>query len=181
MTLALNLNATYKGFDLNLFIQGVYGNDVYNTNIYDLEGMPRLFNSGVAVLDRWTTTNPSNTVPRPGVGTNVQVSSRFVEDGSYTRLKNITLGYTVPSNLLFENVISKIRIYVSAQNLITLTDYSGLDPEVGAYNVVADGVGFIGEPRKYGSGYPVDNFQNGIDYGAYPMPKSFIAGIQVTF
>jgi TonB-linked SusC/RagA family outer membrane protein len=181
LTLALNLNATYKGFDLNLFIQGVYGNDVYNTNIYDLEGMPRLFNSGVAVLDRWTSTNPSNTVPRPGVGTNVQVSSRFVEKGSYTRLKNITLGYTVPSGLLGGNVISRLRVYVSAQNIITLTDYSGLDPEVGAYNVVGDGVGFIGEPRKYGSGYPVDNFQNGIDYGAYPMPKSFTAGIQVTF
>ncbi len=181
LTLGFNFNASYKGFDLNLFIQGVYGNDVYNTNIYDLEGMPRLFNSGVAVLDRWTPTNPSNTVPRPGVGTNVQVSSRFVEDGSYTRLKNITLGYTVPSSLLKGNVISKLRIYVSAQNLITLTNYSGLDPEVGAYNVVGPGMSFISEPRKYGSGYPVDNFQNGIDYGAYPMPKSFIAGIQLTF
>ena len=180
LTMGLNLDASYKGFDLNVFIQGVYGNDIYNTNIYDLEGMPRLFNSGTAVLNRWTTTNPSNTVPRPGVGTNVEVSSRFVENGSYTRLKNITLGYTLPSNM-FNGVISKIRIYVSAQNIITLTDYSGLDPEVGAYTSVQAGIGNIGSPRTYGSGYPVNNFQNGIDYGAYPMPKSFIAGLQVTF
>jgi hypothetical protein len=153
---------------------------VYNTNIYDLEGMPRLFNSGVAVLDRWTPTNPSNTVPRPGVGTNVQVSSRFVEDGSYTRLKNLTLGYTLPADII-SKAIAKVRIYVSAQNLITLTKYSGLDPEVGANTVVQADVTYIGQPRKYGSGYPVNNFQNGIDYGAYPIPKSFIAGIQLTF
>jgi TonB-linked SusC/RagA family outer membrane protein len=180
LTLGFNLDAYYKGFDLNLFVQGVYGNDVYNTNIYDLEGMPRLFNSGVAVLDRWTPTNPSNTVPRPGVGTNVQVSSRFVEDGSYTRLKNLTLGYTLPADIIGK-AIAKVRIYVSAQNLITLTKYSGLDPEVGANTVVQADVTYIGQPRKYGSGYPVNNFQNGIDYGAYPIPKSFIAGIQLTF
>lgn len=178
--LGLNINGSYKGFDLDLFIQGVYGNDIYNTNIYDLEGMPRLFNSGVAVLDRWTTSHYSNTVPRPGVGTNVQVSSRFVEDGSYTRLKNITLGYTLPANL-FGNVISKLRIYVSATNIITFTNYSGLDPEVGANTVVQANAQDIGLPRTYNNGYPVNNFQNGIDYGAYPRPKSFIGGIQITF
>ena len=180
MTLGLNLNASYKGLDLNIFIQGSYGNDVYNTNIYDLEGMPRLFNSGVAVLERWTPTNPSNTVPRPGVGTNVQVSSRFVEDGSYTRMKNITLGYTLPSSVL-RNMVSKIRIYVSAQNLLTFTSYSGLDPEVGSRSIVGTGAPTIGSPGLYNSGYPVNNFQNGIDYGAYPVPKSILGGIQITF
>jgi len=180
LALGLNLNASYKGLDLNIFIQGSYGNDVYNTNIYDLEGMPRLFNSGTAVLERWTPTNPSNTVPRPGTGRNVEASSRFVEDGSYTRVKNITLGYTIPSSV-FRNVLSKVRVYVSAQNLITFTNYSGLDPEVGAYSVAQTSPAMIGQPRYYTEGYPVTNFQNGIDYGGYPIPKSFIAGLQISF
>ncbi len=133
MTLGLDLNASYKGFDLNLFISGVYGNKLYNTNIYDLQAMPRLFNAGVEVLDRWTPDNPSNTIPRAGaVAANVQASSRFVEDGSYTKLKNITLGYTLPGNLL-KNKLTKLRVYVSAQNMICITKYSGLDPEVGRY------------------------------------------------
>ena len=131
ISLGLNFNASYKGLDLSILILGSYGNDVYNTNIYDLEGMPRLFNAGTAVLNRWTPTNPSNTVPRPGVGRNVEASSRFIEDGSYTRVKNITLGYTIPSGV-FRNVLSHVRVYVSAQNLLTFTNYSGLDPEVGA-------------------------------------------------
>ncbi len=133
MTLGLDLNASYKGFDLNLFISGVYGNKLYNTNLWDLLSMDRLFNADVRVLDRWTPTNPSNTIPRAGlVASNAQASSRFVEDGSYTKLKNITLGYTLPKNLL-KNAASKLRIYVSAQNMICITKYSGLDPEVGRY------------------------------------------------
>ncbi|MBN2349170.1 MAG: TonB-dependent receptor [Bacteroidales bacterium] len=181
LTAALNLSANYKGLDLNVFITGVYGNDVYNTNIYDLEGMPRLFNSGTAVLDRWTTTNPSNTVPRAGgAATNIQASSRFVEDGSYTRVKNITLGYTLPDGI-FGNVFSKMRIYVSAQNLITLTDYSGLDPEIGANTVVQNDASNIGAPRTNSNGQPLNNFANGIDVGAYPIPKALTAGIQITF
>ena len=105
MTLGLDLNASYKGFDLNLFISGVYGNKLYNTNLFDLVSMDRLFNADVRVLDRWTPTNPSNTIPRAGlVASNAQASSRFVEDGSYTKLKNITLGYTVPQRLLKNKV-----------------------------------------------------------------------------
>jgi TonB-linked SusC/RagA family outer membrane protein len=180
VTMGLNLNFSYRGLDLNLFFQGTYGNDIYNTNIYDLEGMPRLFNAGVAVLDRWTPTNPSNTVPRPGTGRNVEASSRFIEDGSYTRLKNLTLGYTLPSSL-FNNVISGIRIYVSAQNLITFTKYSGLDPEIGSYTTGNGGTRDIGVPPAYGQGYPVANFNTGVDYGNYPIPKSIIAGVQFSF
>ena len=97
LTYGLNLNANYKQLDLNLFISGVAGVDVYNTNIYDLEGMPRLFNAGTNVLNRWTGPNTSNSVPRAdGSPQNFNsISDRFVEDGSYTRLKNITLGYTL--------------------------------------------------------------------------------------
>ncbi|MBN1143775.1 MAG: TonB-dependent receptor [Bacteroidales bacterium] len=175
MTLGLDVNASYKGFDLNLFIAGAYGQDIYNTNIWDLEGMDRLFNAGTAVLDRWTPTNPSNTIPRAGIhANNTDPSTRFVQDGSYTRLKNLTLGYTVPSSIL-KNKITKVRIYVSGQNLITLTKYEGLDPEIGAYSVNGAGANSIG-----GRGAAV-NFSNGIDYGNYPTPKSITTGIQLTF
>ena len=181
MTAGLNLAANYRGFDLSLFILGSYGNDVYNTNIYDLEGMTRLFNSGTAVLRRWRKDGDVTDVPRPTAsGPNVQISSRFVEDGSYTRLKNITIGYTLPSRL-FGDKVSKFRVYISGQNLITFTKYTGLDPEVGYYQPVGNTTGFIGSGAATGNGYPVVNFNTGIDYGVYPMPKSFIGGIQVTF
>lgn len=180
LTLGLDLSATFKGFDFNVFISGVYGNKIYNTNIYDLEGMPRLFNASPKVLDRWTPTNPSNTVPRAGVvSANVSQSSRYVEDGSFTRLRNITLGYTVPTSL-FRNRITSVRIYVSAQNLVTITDYSGLDPEVGTNTTVQATLNDIGTPRLSGN-IPTNNVANGIDLGNYPLPKSVIGGIQVTF
>jgi TonB-dependent starch-binding outer membrane protein SusC len=176
MTLGLDLNASYKGFDLNLFISGVYGNKLYNTNLFDLVSMDRLFNSDVRVLDRWTPTNPSNTIPRAGlVASNAQASSRFVEDGSYTKLKNITLGYTLPKNLS-KNKFTKLRIYVSAQNLICITKYSGLDPEVGRYIASGTTLGQIGAPQTTGQ-----NYANGIDVGNYPIPKSVIGGLQITF
>ena len=176
MTLGLDLNVSYKGFDLNLFISGVYGNKLYNTNLFDLVGMDRLFNSDVRVLDRWSLTNPSNTIPRAGtVASNVQASDRFVEDGAYTKLKNLTLGYTVPERLL-KNKVAKLRIYVSAQNMICITKYSGLDPEVGRYTSSGTSLGQIGAPSTTSQ-----NYANGIDVGNYPIPKSVIAGIQVTF
>jgi hypothetical protein len=184
-TASLNLAASYKGLDLNIFINGVYGNEIYNTNIYDLQGMPRLFNAGVEVLDRWTPTNPSNTIPRGTTSStnhNVQASSRFIEDGSYTRLRNITLGYTLPSSL-FQGLISKFRVYVSVQNLLTITDYSGLDPEIGSYTNtnLTSGAVPIGASVTNSNGQPLNNFSNGIDVGQYPIPKSVIGGIQISF
>lgn len=183
LTYGLNLSAGFAGFDFSLFINGVAGNDVYNTNLYDLEGMPRLFNAGTAVLDRWTGPGTSNTVPRAGgAATNTQVSSRFVEDGSFTRLRNITLGYDLARSVL-KNKIPRCRVYISATNLITFTDYSGLDPEVGAYtrsqlNVAPTP---IGGTATNNNGQPTGNFENGIDRGNYPVPKSFIGGIEITF
>jgi TonB-linked SusC/RagA family outer membrane protein len=176
MTLGFDLSASFKGFDLNLFISGVYGNKLYNTNLYDLVSMDRLFNADVRVLDRWTETNHSNTIPRAGiVASNTQASSRFVENGSYTKLKNITLGYTFPGNLL-KNKLTKFRIYVSAQNMICITKYSGLDPEVGRYTASGTALGLIGSPQT-----TTQNYANGIDVGNYPIPKSVIAGFQITF
>ena len=167
LTYGLNLTGGYKKFDFNCFISGVQGVDVFNANKFDLEAMLRLFNSGTAVLDRavatgGAVTNSSATVPR-ALGAPINwnsASQRYVEDGSYARLKNITLGYTFSGNE-FQKYFSKVRFYLSAQNLVTLTKYSGLDPEIAS----------------------VDNNGNsaGIDTGRYPQPKSVIFGLEVTF
>lgn len=160
----LNLDANYKNWDFNVFINGVTGNEIYNTNIYDLQGMPRTFNAGVAVLDRWTPTNPSNTIPRAfdgNNGINTASSDRFIEDGSFARLKNLTVGYTFPQTSALSSYFSKLRIYASGQNLLTVTDYSGLDPEIGNAKST--------------------NSEFGVDRGNYPQPKSVLVGLQVTF
>ena len=166
VTYGLNISGAYKNLDFNVFVNGVAGNDIYNTNIYDLRGQTRLFNAGVEVLDRWTPTNPSNTVFRAlGANQNTAISDYFVEDGSFTRLKNITLGYTLPDSFLGD-YFSKFRIYISGQNLITITDYSGLDPEISNTS--------NNNPRTR-------NQELGIDRGNYPQPKSALIGLQVTF
>lgn len=181
MTLGLNLTANYKGLDVSIFIQGTYGNDIYNNTYYDLTGMTRLFNGSVDVLRRWRNDGDVTDIPRPSAaGPNVQISTRGVQDGTYTRMKNITIGYTLPSRL-FGNNISKFRLYLSGQNLLTITKYKGLDPEVGFYQPAGTTVNFIGSAALTGNGYPAVNFNNGIDFGVYPMPKSFIGGIQITF
>jgi hypothetical protein len=162
-TYGLNLSAAYKGFDFNCFITGVQGNDIFNTNLYDLQGMTRLFNSSTAVLDRaivsnGVVTNPNATIPRAiGAIQNTGVSDRFVEDGSYVRFKNITIGYTLPSQAV-SKFLSKVRVYASTQNLITITNYSGLDPEIGG-----------------------SNYNTGVDRGNYPQPKSILMGLEVGF
>ena len=159
LTYGLNFNATYKNLDFNMFINGIQGRDVYNTNIFDLEGMPRLFNAGTNVLNRWQQEGDITNVPRAGgAPQNLAVSDRFVEDGSYARLRNVTVGYTLPDNFS-GNMFSKFRLYLSAQNLLTITNYSGLDPEVANGN----------------------SFNFGIDRGGYPQPKTFLLGLQVEF
>ena len=166
-TYGLNLSAAYKNFDFNCFISGVQGNDIYNANTFDLVGMNRLFNASTAVLDRaivvnGVVTNPSATLPR-AQGADINWSSanqRYIEDGSYTRLKNIALGYTFSGDA-FKTYFSKIRFYVSGQNLITVTKYNGLDPEIARADANANSAG--------------------IDLGRYPQPKSVIFGLDVTF
>lgn len=176
----LNASASYKNFDLSVFVQGVSGNEILNLNRYDLEGMTRLFNSGTAVLDRWTPTNTDTDVPRAVASDpnrNSRVSSRYVEDGSYLRIKNLTLGYSLPTNLLnaFGNgFISKVRLYVSSQNLLTITDYTGYDPEIGVRTDVVNNVN-SGNP----SNTPTMNA--GVDYGQFPQARTFIFGVQVGF
>ncbi|MDW5287239.1 TonB-dependent receptor [Formosa sp. PL04] len=171
-TYGLNLTANYKQFDALIFFTGVSGNDIYNTTLYDLEGMTRLFNSGTAVLDRWTPENTGATVPRftADHSDNVNRSDRFVEDGAYTKLRNVTVGYSLSDQALSsiaKGSFTKLRVYLSGQNLITITNYSGYDPEIGGSTV---------SPNQLSGAAGI-----GIDRGNYPQPKSIILGLQLGF
>lgn len=164
----VNFSANWKGFDASLFLQGVSGNEIYSIVKYDLEGMSRLFNSGTAVLDRWTPENTNTNVPRAISGDpnfNSRASDRFVEDGSYFRVKNLTLGYNVTSiGSLTKNSLTRFRIYTTMQNLLTITKYeSGYDPEIGNRNAGTNGL------------------TQGIDYGQFPQARSIVVGLQLGF
>ena len=167
-TYAFNLGANYKNFDASLFFQGVQGNKIYNATRVITEGMVRFFNAGTQVLNAWTPTNKNTDIPRAissDPNQNARPSTRFLEDGSYLRLKNLMLGYTVPSSSLqslTRGVVSSFRIYIAAQNLLTFTNYSGYDPEVGNRT-------------------PNSSLTNGIDFAVYPQPKAYQVGIQVNF
>ncbi len=163
----LNLSATYKGWDFTVFIQGVSGNKVYNGVKVTGQGMLRLFNSSTDVLRAWTPTNQNTDVPRAVNGDpngNARTSNRFLEDGSYTRMKNLTIGYNIPAGALQKvtgNTISKFRLYFTGQNLFTITKYTGYDPEIAARNSTA--------------------LTQGIDYGQFPQARTLIFGLQATF
>lgn len=170
----LNGSANFRNVDFTLFIQGVSGNEILNTNLYDLEGMPRLFNAGVQVLDAWTPEATNTDIPRAITGDpnlNSRLSTRYIEDGSYLRVKNLTLGYTIPSNMLdnFGNgFIRNLRVYFTAQNLLTITNYSGYDPEIGARPDLAS------NPTNA-------TLNSGVDWGQYPQARTFLGGIQIGF
>jgi TonB-linked SusC/RagA family outer membrane protein len=165
-TYSLNYSATYKNFDATIFFQGVQGNKVLNAERIILEGMPRLFNAGTRVLDAWTPSNTNTDIPRAinsDPNRNARLSTRWIEDGSYLRLKNVILGYTLPTNVLGpvnNSAIKRLRVYVSTQNLLTFTKYKGYDPEIGSKN---------------------GNLTNGVDFGQYPSARSFQFGIQAGF
>lgn len=154
-------NFTFKNFDLNVFLQFSYGNDVLNANRLQLE-RPSLYayNQFASYADRWTPTNPSNYAPRVlAPGTNV-FSSRVIEDGSFIRLKTVSFGYNLPTKFLKKFDIKSLRVFSSAQNLITLTNYSGPDPE-------ANTKGFGLTP--------------GFDFSAYPRSLTVTMGLNVSF
>ncbi len=125
---------SFRGFDLNLFFQFSRGNDIFNgTRIYSDAFGNGFDNNTENALERWTPTNPSNTQPRAIYGDpnqNTRTSDRFIEDGSYVRLKNAVLGYSIPQRALQRFGFRSLRVYLQSQNLITWTDYSGFDPEV---------------------------------------------------
>jgi hypothetical protein len=168
-TYSLNLGANYKNFGLTVFFQGVQGNKIYNALRATTEGMVRFFNAGTQVLNAWTPANPNTNIPRAASSDpnqNARPSTRFLEDGSYLRLKNIMLSYTIPDKSLqslTKGTVRNFRIYVSAQNILTFTKYTGYDPEVGN--------------RAPGS----SSLTNGIDYAVYPQPKAYQVGITADF
>lgn len=169
LTYGLNFSANYKNFDFTMFLQGVQGNEVFNNLRFHTEGMTRLFNASTVVLDRWTPTNTNTDVPRAVSGDpnrNARASSRFVEDGSYMRVKNIILGYSIPTaslNRWTNGYVSRIRVYFQTQNPLTFTKYTGYDPEIAVRTGINSSLG------------------TGIDYGQFPAARTFIGGIQFTF
>jgi hypothetical protein len=177
----LNYSGRYKKLDFSVFFQGVYGNKIYNGTKVLTEGMLRLFNAGTAVMNAWTPTNTTTDIPRAVSGDpnqNARTSDRFIESGSYLRLKTLTLGYTIPLSNLTKGNVSEIRIYASGQNLFTITKYTGYDPEVGAY-IPQSGNGTPGTAGANGSTAGLLN--NGIDYGLMPTSRTLLGGIQIKF
>lgn len=150
---------SYKGFSLNVFLQGSVGNDIFNASKGDTQGMYDLKNQSVEVLRRWRTPGQITDIPKAGF--NLQPSSFFVEDGSYLRVKDVTFSYNFRGGLLNRMGITKLQPYVTASNLLTLTDYSGMDPEV----------------NQWGNSGAVQ----GIDWGTYPHSKTFLFGLNVEF
>ena len=152
---------SYKNFTLSVFFQGSYGNDIYNASRIETEGMYDGKNQSTAVLNRWKKIGDITDIPRAVKGTdNIKASSRWVEDGSYLRLKTLTLAYNLPTQALEQYGIRKVQPYLTAQNLWTLTNYKGFDPEVNE--------GLSGPTM-------------GIDWGTYPQTKSFIFGLNIEF
>jgi len=156
----INLRIGYKNFDLSTFASGTQGNDVVNSAV--LYSVVYGNRTQAQIEDMWTHENTSGTQPRPSATqvVNNEFSDYFIEDGSYLRLKNITLGYTVSESLRDSWGLSNFRVFLSANNLFTFTNYSGLDPEIGANN---------------------DPLNIGVDQGFYPQAKSIIGGININF
>jgi hypothetical protein len=165
---------SYKNFELTVLIQGSQGNDIFNQSRIRLENP--FEGTSSRMLDRWTPTNENTDVPafidqvtrqnasltnKVSLGSDAGRSQRYVEDGSYVRVKNVTLAYSFPSSLTNKIGITKLRAYVSGTNLLTFTKYTGYDPEVSAYNS--------------------NDAMIGVDLSNYPTAKTFTFGIDVTF
>jgi TonB-dependent starch-binding outer membrane protein SusC len=168
----LTNTVSYKNFELNVFIQGIQGNDIFNASRIETEGMYDSKNQSTRVLNRWKAAGQVTDIPRATGGTagapagysndyNTFVSSRFVEDGSYMRLKAVTLSYKFGANLLQKFGITRMSVYATAQNLFTITNYKGFDPEVSQNSPNGPAMG--------------------IDYGTYPQSRSFIFGVTADF
>ena len=153
-TFGLNFDAEWKGFDFTLFFQGVKGADVFDATFrQDIASA----NFPTWVLQRWTGEGTSNTVPTLGDSKNWVCSDMYIQDGSYLRLKNITLGYTLPRSLTNKIRISRLRLYARAENLVTWTKYWGFDPEIGS------GATSLG-----------------VDYGVYPQARTYTLGFNIS-
>lgn len=157
-------NFSYKGFDLSIFLQGVSGNKIFNYSRTETEALFSVYqNQLTTVMNRFTADNPGGDLPRYNQynQNNLKISDRFIEDGSYLRIQNVSLGYNLPAQWINHINMASCKIYVSAQNLYTFTKYSGYDPELGAFN----------------SNVLLQN----IDYGHYPNPRSVTIGANIIF
>ena len=157
----LSNDFSLKGFDLNVFINGVQGSKLFNLNRADLIDVSGQKNNSIEVLNRWTPTNPASAITRATKTRNTRISDRYIEDASYLRIKNISLGYSLPKSLIQKAKATNARIFISGQNLFTFTKYSGYDPEVNSRGG--------------------DNIQVATDFGSYPTSKTVTAGINLTF
>ncbi len=160
-----NNDFKYRNFDLNLFFQGSQGNDILSYTLLELNLLSGINNATTEALKRWTPTNTNTDVPKATTGRTRRVSTRWIYDGSFARLKNLALGYNLPSSVVGKMKLRKFRVYVSAQNILTFTNYEGYDPEV-----------------NYNSGGASDGNRNkGLDYGSYPNAKSYTVGLNIGF
>ena len=158
-TYGLTNTFKWNGLSLSILIQGSYGNDIYNVSKMETQGMYDGKNQTTAVLNRWQVPGQITSVPKAGF--DMKNSTYFLEDGSYLRVKDISLSYDIPRNIISKIHLTRLMPYVSATNLITLTKYKGMDPEV----------------NQYGNSGAVQ----GIDWGTYPMCRSFVFGLKVEF
>jgi len=168
LTYGFNLGATYKNFDLNMYFDGVYGNKIAAAYEYYTYGFfVSNYNLEQAALGRWTGPGTSNTMPRlisTDPNNNSRPSSFYLQSGSYLRLQNISLGYTLPKALLEKSKIRSLRFYISAENLLTFTKYKGYDPEIGTQNQGNNGT-----------------LDLGIDDAIYPQSRTLTAGASLSF
>ena len=161
-TYGFNTKVTYKNLDFFLSLSGSYGNKLFNALACRLDrGNGYYYNPLAEVADRWTPTNPSNTIQKASSATSIYADDRFVEDASYLKFRNIQLGYTIPLKQITRD--AKVRLYVALQNFFTITSYSGYDPE-------ANRNGIDETSALY----------QGVDYGAYPTAKTILVGFNVT-
>jgi len=169
VTAGLNFNLSYHSWDLSVFFQGAYGQKIFSVLNRDIEGFYRPFNVTQRYFDNhWTGPGTTDEYPRASwdaSGNNTKYSTRFLEDGSYTRLKNLQIGYTVPTTTLARLGLAAVRIFVSGTNLFTFTKYQGLDPEMTVSN----------NAQGQGDG------SAGLDWGTYPAARSYNVGINLTF
>jgi TonB-dependent starch-binding outer membrane protein SusC len=161
-TWGFNNTFSFKNFTLDIFLQGSQGNQILNSNRFELESGNGLSNASVNLLDRWTPENPSNEYPRANRNADyLHMSDRYLEDGSYIRFKTVTLSYDLPEKAVNAIKLTGIRVYATAQNLLTFTKYTGFDPEVGSFGL--------------------DNTRMGYDFGSYPSVRTYIIGASITF
>lgn len=163
-TFGFTNTVNYKSFDLSLFLQGSYGAKIYNFMRWQLEKLDNTTNNQlVTVLDRYTADNTDGILPRFTTtnSNNSIISDRYVEDGSYLRVQNLTIGYRLPASIAQRVKMTNLRVYLSAQNLYTFTKYTGYDPEIGSYD----------------NGILLMN----VDQGHYPNPRTITVGVNVEF